>query len=167
MFLRSHRRVAGATLTVAALLVGLLAGCSSSDSDQPTDISQTTATTSTAAETATATATGSTTTTPTTTSDPAAASVDDLTTAVILIDVRTPSEYAAGHLEGAVNIDLQGDFTSGIAQLNPAGSYIVYCRSGKRASDAQAIMEQAGFVDVINAGGYEQASQELDLPIVT
>lgn len=73
---------------------------------------------------------------------------------VTIIDVRTPEEFAAGHVDGAVNINLQsGTFESDIAQLDPNAAYAVYCRSGNRSSEATAIMGEAGFTDVTNLGG--------------
>lgn len=85
-----------------------------------------------------------------------------------LIDVRTPEEFAQGHLEGAVNIDLKAaDFDEQVQALDPQGRYTVYCRSGSRSAQAVAQMHQAGIQDVQDAGGYKQASKDLGLPIVT
>lgn len=48
-----------------------------------------------------------------------------------MIDVRTPAEFASGHLEGAINIDVQSpDFDQQVAQLDPSATYLVYCRGG-------------------------------------
>jgi len=90
------------------------------------------------------------------------------TTGATIIDVRTAAEYAGGHLQGAVNIDVQSaDFASKIAALPKDGKYIVYCQSGARASTAQAQMKAAGFTDVTNAGGISAASTATGLLIVT
>jgi len=90
------------------------------------------------------------------------------TTGATIIDVRTAAEYAGGHLQGAVNIDVQSaDFGSKIAALPKDGKYIVYCQSGVRAGTAQAQMKAAGFTDVTNAGGISAASTATGLPIVT
>lgn len=73
-----------------------------------------------------------------------------------VIDVRTPAEYAAGHLAGAINIDVEGaDFAAGIAALDPAGKYFVYCRSGRRSAIAAEQMAKAGFADIVDGGGLE------------
>ena len=89
------------------------------------------------------------------------------TTGATIIDVRTAAEYAGGHLQGAVNIDVQSaDFASKIAALPKDGKYIVYCQSGMRAKTAQAQMNAAGFTDVTNAGGIAAASTATGLPIV-
>jgi len=94
------------------------------------------------------------------------ASID--TTGATVIDVRTAAEYASGHLQGAVNIDVQSaDFSAKIATLPKDGKYIVYCQSGVRAATAQAQMKAAGFTDVTNAGGIAAASAATGLKIVT
>lgn len=65
---------------------------------------------------------------------------------VTVLDVRTPAEFAGGHLEGALNIDLQaGDFDARLAALPKDGNYAVYCRSGNRSATALAKMRAAGF----------------------
>ena len=85
-----------------------------------------------------------------------------------IVDVRTPGEYAAGHLQGAINIDIYAaDFGALIAALPKDATYIVYCRSGVRSADAVAQMKAAGLSDVIDAGGYQNASKSTGLPIVT
>ena len=84
-----------------------------------------------------------------------------------LIDVRTPDEYAQGHLEGAINIDLgQSSFDEEIAKLDKQAAYTVYCRSGNRSAQAAKRMQAAGFTQVMDAGGVEAASQSLGIPIV-
>ncbi len=80
-----------------------------------------------------------------------------LTEGDIAIDVRTPQEYAAGHLQGAKNIDLSAkDFDQQIAALDPDADYVVYCASGRRAAEAIKTMRDAEFSGALtNAGGYE------------
>lgn len=85
----------------------------------------------------------------------------------VIIDVRTAEEYAAGHLDGAMNIDVQSDSFDGlVAQLPLDGEYIVYCRSGNRAGAAIQRMEALGFTDLTNAGGLDAAAASTGLPIV-
>lgn len=72
----------------------------------------------------------------------------------VVIDVRTPGEYATGHLAGAINIDVEaGSFAANIKQLDKEAPYLVYCRSGRRSAIAAAQMADAGFTDIIDAGG--------------
>lgn len=71
-----------------------------------------------------------------------------------IIDVRTPAEFAEGHVAGATNIDVSApDFEQRLAGLDPEASYVVYCRSGSRSADAAARMRDAGFTDVVDGGG--------------
>lgn len=84
-----------------------------------------------------------------------------------LIDVRTPEEFADGHLKGATNIDFNSaDFAEKISELDKDGEYTLYCRSGRRSGLALEAMKAAGFTKVTNAGGVEQASKTLGLDIV-
>ncbi len=73
-----------------------------------------------------------------------------------VIDVRTPEEFAEGHVAGAVNISVEaGDFAAKVGALDRAGSYVVYCRSGRRSAIAAQQMRSAGFTDVADAGGLD------------
>lgn len=77
---------------------------------------------------------------------------------LVVLDVRTPVEFAGGHLAGAVNIDFQsGTFETDVAALDADGEYLVYCRSGVRSAKAVATMQDLGFVRVTNMlGGYTE-----------
>lgn len=91
----------------------------------------------------------------------------DMTKVTAVIDVRTAAEFAEGHLEGALNIDVTaGDFQSEISALDPAGKYVLYCRSGNRAGQAIQIMQGLGFTDLTNAGGVQSAADATGLAIV-
>ncbi|MDN4472887.1 rhodanese-like domain-containing protein [Demequina zhanjiangensis] len=80
----------------------------------------------------------------------AATEVDGVT----IIDVRTPAEFAEGHLPGAVNIDVSAaTFADEIAQLDPDADYAVYCRSGNRSRAAIETMQGAGFAALIGLEG--------------
>lgn len=84
-----------------------------------------------------------------------------------LIDVRTPAEFASGHLEGASNIDVQSaDFSAQVAQLPKDAPYVVYCRSGNRSTDAIATMEELGFTNLVNGGSVQEASSLTGKPVV-
>ena len=73
----------------------------------------------------------------------------------VVIDVRTPAEYEAGHLDDALNIDFNApDFKGQIGKLDRDGSYVVYCKSGNRSGQAKAVMDQMGFTDVYDGGAY-------------
>ncbi len=73
---------------------------------------------------------------------------------IVILDVRTPEEFASGHIKGAVNIDFNGGvFENEITRLDPSDSYAIYCRSGSRSGKAASIMHLAGFHDVSNLNG--------------
>ena len=86
---------------------------------------------------------------------------------VIVLDVRTPAEYAAGHLEGAVLADINGDFEAAVAGLDRAAPYAVYCRSGSRSAAAIEAMKQLGFGDAWHLGGGIGAWQAAGEDVVT
>lgn len=76
------------------------------------------------------------------------------TPGAVLLDVRTPSEYAQGHLEGAVNIDYQNPaFLSEIQQLDKSQPYFVYCHSGRRSAGAILVMRKEGFTNIYEMQG--------------
>lgn len=77
---------------------------------------------------------------------------------VTILDVRTPEEFATGHIENAINIDfLSSDFDDKIAQLPKDKTYVLYCRSGNRSGKAMSSFQKQGFTSVKNvSGGYSQ-----------
>jgi rhodanese-related sulfurtransferase len=85
-----------------------------------------------------------------------------------VLDVRTPAEFAAGHLPGAVNVDVSSrDFLARVDQLDRAGTYAVYCRSGSRSAAALQLMSQAGFTSAFDLAGGLQAWQDAGGEVVT
>lgn len=91
----------------------------------------------------------------------------DASTATAIIDVRTVEEFNAGHLEGAVNIPVEvGDFVGTVSQLDPEGTYLIYCKSGRRAGVAIDQMTQLGFTDMSNLGSLENAASVTQIPVV-
>lgn len=97
------------------------------------------------------------------TSDPIEVSTD-----TVIIDVRTPGEYAEGHLRGALNIDIQSpDFAAQVMELDKDGEYFIYCRTGNRSGQAIASMSQMGFTTMFNGGGLQEASDISGIDIVT
>lgn len=73
---------------------------------------------------------------------------------VITLDVRTPSEFNEGHIEGALLIDFQSsNFENEIASLDKDKTYAVYCRSGNRSGQAVKVMSNAGFTNIYNLNG--------------
>ena len=90
-----------------------------------------------------------------------------LTPATKIIDVRTPEEFAAGHISGAINLDFEGGaLAAGLSGLDKEAGYSVYCHSGRRSALAKKAMEAAGFTNVTDLGGIEAAAKTLALPII-
>jgi rhodanese-related sulfurtransferase len=86
----------------------------------------------------------------------------------VIIDVRTPAEFAAGHLEGAANMDsASATLESDLNALDKDAEYQLYCRSGVRAGAVQQLMKDLGFTNVTSLGGMEQASDSTGIPIVS
>lgn len=85
----------------------------------------------------------------------------------VIIDVRSPEEFAEGHLEGAQLLDLNsGEFAAQVPSLDPEADYLLYCRSGNRSGQAASIMRDAGFSNVMDLGSVESASEKTGIPIV-
>ena len=111
---------------VAAVLVAVvgLTGCSSSDNGSITDVSAQQA--------------------------QEVVAQDD----VRVLDVRTPEEFAQGHLEGAINIDVNSaDFASAVGELPKDVTWFVYCRSGNRSGVATDQMAEFGFTTLYDLQG--------------
>ena len=75
--------------------------------------------------------------------------------APLMLDVRSPAEYAEGHLPGAINIpydELAGRLDELGAERN--AEIVVYCRSGRRASLAESVLVESGFSNVLDLNGH-------------
>jgi rhodanese-related sulfurtransferase len=102
------------------------------------------------------------------TASEAAATLADAPDDLVLLDVRTPEEFADGHLDGAVLVDFYDpDFADRLAELDRDVPYLVYCRSGNRSGETLALMEQLGFDSVRDVGGGILAWADAGLPVVT
>ena len=89
------------------------------------------------------------------------------TQAAQLVDVRTPGEFAGGHLKNAVNMDVNGDKVSQqFATLDKARTVFVYCKAGGRSAHAAGMLADMGFKEVYNLDGgimkWESAGKPLD-----
>jgi phage shock protein E len=78
----------------------------------------------------------------------------------IVIDVRTPAEFSAGHLPNARNIPLQ-QIESGtpLHLMNRNQVLLLHCKSGMRSSKAAKLLSGMGYVNVLNLGSYSRAEQ--------
>ena len=87
---------------------------------------------------------------------------------LVLLDVRTPAEYAEGHLPGAINIP-HTELASRVAELSDARDrdIVVYCRSGTRAEQALGVLKEAGFSRLFHLDGDYQRWSEEKRPVTT
>lgn len=86
---------------------------------------------------------------------------------LVILDVRTPEEFAEGHIEGAVMIDFyRDDFADQLAELDPDVPYLLYCRSGNRSGQTAVLLEDLGFTDVADVDGGVVGWLDAGLPLV-
>ena len=89
-------------------------------------------------------------------------------TDVVTLDVRTAGEFMAGHIDGAINIDVEGNtFDAEIANLDKSKTYSVYCQSGRRSQIAVDKMASAGFGSLFNLENGIADWNANGLPMVT
>ena len=70
---------------------------------------------------------------------------------VVVIDVRTPGEFAAGHIEGAKNIDFMApDFAKKVQALDRNKTYLVHCQSGGRSGSSKKVFKKLGFKNILH-----------------
>ena len=147
MTLRSPIRIAAAS----ALVMVALAGCGSDEASSNT----TTA--------AAAAATG-----PITAADPDAFVAAMGAPGAVLLDVRTPAEFAEGHIDGAINIDFESaGFADAVGALDRDVPYAIYCRSGNRSGQAEAVMAGMGFTSMTDLTGGIGAWTAAGMKVVT
>lgn len=74
----------------------------------------------------------------------------------VLIDVRTPEEFAAGHLDKAVNINwFDTNFTRHFDTISQTDTLYVYCKKGIRSAKAASVLDSMGFTVIDLEGGYD------------
>jgi len=83
-----------------------------------------------------------------------------LSDSTVIVDVRTPTEYAAGHIEKSINIPLDIIETQS-EQLRNYQTIITVCRSGMRSAKAKDILESLGFKNVFNGGGWQAFDEKM------
>jgi rhodanese-related sulfurtransferase len=78
---------------------------------------------------------------------------------VQLVDVRTPDEYDAGHIDDAINIDIMNMkiFAAKFDELDKEKPIYIYCKLGGRSNKASKVLEEMGFVTIYDySGGYDE-----------
>jgi rhodanese-related sulfurtransferase len=73
----------------------------------------------------------------------------------VLLDVRTPEEFASGSIPGALNISVQ-ELSARLSEVPRDVPVIVYCRSGNRSAQALALLTEAGYTQVYDLGGISE-----------
>ncbi|WP_022980755.1 rhodanese-like domain-containing protein [Ideonella sp. B508-1] len=84
----------------------------------------------------------------------------------LLIDVRSPGEYAGGYLDGAVNLPLD-QLQGGIARVAPDldQPIVLYCASGGRSGMGCMLLQQMGYRQVSNGGGIGMLAMSSQRPV--
>ncbi len=86
----------------------------------------------------------------------------------VILDIRTPQEFVAGHIQGAVNVDFYApDFKQQLDQLPKDKVYFVYCNSGNRSGQAMPMFRELGFGEVYELKGGIQAWYQAGYPLVS
>ena len=86
----------------------------------------------------------------------------------LLLDVRTPEEFAQGHIEAAANEDwLGGELLKDVSGIDKTKPVLLYCAVGRRSAEAMAAMIKAGFTDVRDLKGGINAWEAEKLPVIT
>ena len=80
-----------------------------------------------------------------------------------IIDVRTPAEFASGHIDGAINIpvDQLEEGIRSLRGLKKDSQILLYCRSGRRSAIGKDILQKQGFQKIIDGGGFETLAKNL------
>ncbi len=85
----------------------------------------------------------------------------------VIIDVRTPEEYASGRIEKAINLDYYSEtFADELDKLDKDKTYFIYCRSANRSGKALDMMAKLGFAEVYNMLGGMVRWEAVGLPTV-
>ncbi len=98
----------------------------------------------------------------------AAATIEAAPDGLVILDVRTPEEFAEARIEGATLLDFyRADFAERLAELDRDVPYVLYCRSGSRSDQAFALMRELGFTSVQDVDGGIVGWMDAGLPVVS
>jgi len=85
---------------------------------------------------------------------------------VIVLDVRTPREFAGGHIAGATNVDFNANsFSSVVGKLDRDRTYLVHCAAGGRSTKALDVLKKLGFRSVVHLDGGFSAWEAAGQPV--
>jgi len=86
---------------------------------------------------------------------------------ITILDVRTPKEYTAGHISGAININYRAaDFATQLQSLDPDKEYLIHCASGGRSTASLKTFKKLGFSHIVHMDGGIKAWNKAGLPTV-
>ncbi len=85
---------------------------------------------------------------------------------LVILDVRTVSEFDSGHLEGAINIPVEA-LSGSLSELNPNDELLVYCRTGNRSTTAVGILRENGYDQIYHMDGGIVAWNSAGFPTVS
>jgi rhodanese-related sulfurtransferase len=84
----------------------------------------------------------------------------------VVLDVRTPEEFAKGHIPGALNVDFNApDFQKKVAELDKSKTYLVHCAGGVRSAKACTLMDKAAFANLVNLEPGYRAWEKAGKPV--
>jgi phage shock protein E len=84
--------------------------------------------------------------------------IEAVANGALLVDVRSPQEFASGHVPGSINIPLDRIATS-TDTFKEAKQIVVFCRSGNRSAAAKGLLNHKGFDNVINGGTWQDVNE--------
>jgi rhodanese-related sulfurtransferase len=86
---------------------------------------------------------------------------------IVVLDVRTPDEFAAGHIAGATNINFNDPkFKERIVALDKSKPYLVHCAAGGRSAKAREILKELQFQSIYHLDGGLKAWEKAGKPVV-
>lgn len=87
---------------------------------------------------------------------------------IVVLDIRTPEEFAEGHVAGAMNIDFRSEsFAEDISKLDPGTPVVLHCRSGNRSGQSLPTLEKVGFEEIYHLEAGFNGWQASNLPVAT
>jgi phage shock protein E len=85
---------------------------------------------------------------------------------IVVLDVRTPEEFAAGHIAGATNLDFHNpDFEKKLSALDKTKSYLVHCAAGGRSAKTRDLMKKYQFQSIYHLEGGLKAWEKAGQPV--
>jgi phage shock protein E len=85
---------------------------------------------------------------------------------VVVLDIRTPEEFAVSHIAGATNINFRAaDFEKAVATLDKNRTYLLHCASGNRSKQSLPTFNKLDFKSIYHLDGGIKAWQKAELPV--